>query len=292
LLFQDKAVDTLSGLGLTVLQAKVYLTLANGEKVTVKEIAKKSTVARQDLYRITSQLLNLGLIEKYIDIPVKFGAIPAKEAISILIERKKKQTIQLEQESKQFLSHFKADEGADLKDEEPYFLIINDLQACMNKVKKQIGNAKKSISIVTKWVFFLNYMPDAIEEYTEALNRGVHVNVITQVPKDTEVFPKNLQKLISHPNFKVRYISSLPSCLVAIFDKEVDIFLASYKTPHETGMLNSDNINLIELSHNYFEIMWSNATISCFINLLENKTLAAMKDAQNSTRQNDCLENS
>ena len=52
---QDKAIETLTGLGLTVLQSKVYLALAKEGKSTVKGIAKTSNIARQDLYRITQQ---------------------------------------------------------------------------------------------------------------------------------------------------------------------------------------------------------------------------------------------
>ena len=264
-MFEDKAVETLTGLGLTVLQAKVYLALAKGGKSSVKDIAKKASIARQDLYRITPRLLNLGLIEKHIDTPTKFKAIPVKEAVDILIERRKKQTVQLEQESKEILAYFTANEGASLKDEESQFLIINDLQARLTKARKQVESAKTSISIVTKWAFFLTYTSEAIEEYIKVLKRGVQVRIVTQVPKKTEVFPKGLQKLLNHPNFEVRHISSLPTSIVAIFDKdEVNISLASDKTPVETGMLLSNNPNLVELSRNYFEMMWSNASICCF----------------------------
>ena len=262
---QDKAVETLTGLGLTILQAKVYLELAKGGKATVKEIAKKSNIARQDLYRIAPQLLNLGLIEKLIDTPTKFRAIPIKEATELLIERRKKQTAQIEQESKQLLSYFTAKESDTLKDEESQFIIVNDLQARIAKSKKQIANTKNAINIVTKWSFFLTYTPEAIEELTKVLNKGVHVHIITQAPRNTDVFPKKLQKLLKHPNFEVRYISSLPSSMVAVFDREeVNILLASDKTPAETAMLVSNNINLIELSQNYFDVMWADAAICCF----------------------------
>ena len=265
MLVQDKAVETLIGLGLTVLQARVYLALAKGGKATVKDIAKKSNIARQDLYRITPRLLNLGLIEKIIDTPTKFKAIPIKDAITILIERMKKQTIQLEKESKELLHYFIANEGAGIKEEESQFMIINDLQARLIRAKKQVAAAKNSINIVTKWSFFLTYTSEALEEHLKALNKGVRVRIVTQVPKKTEVFPKGLQKLMNHPNFEVRHISSLPTSIVAIFDKdEVNISLASDKTPAETGMLLSNNANLIELSQNYFEMTWSNASICCF----------------------------
>jgi hypothetical protein len=51
---------------------------------------------------------------------------------------------------------------------------------------------------------------------------------------------------------------------VAVFDKEeVNILLYSDKTPAETAMLTSNNINLIELLQNYFDVMWASAVICC-----------------------------
>lgn len=265
LMFQNKAVETLTGFGLTVLQAKVYLTLAKGGKATVKDIAKKSDIARQDLYRITPRLLNLGLIEKHIDKPTRFKAIPVKEAIDILIDRRKNQTFQLEHESKQLLQYFKENEGSEPKDEESQFMIINDLQACQMKARKQTIAAQKSINIVTKWKFFLTYLPVLIDEYLKLLNKGVQVHIVTQVPKKTDVFPKQLDRVLKHPNFELRYIPSPPTSIVAVFDEdEVNISLASDKTPVETGILTSNNANLIELSLNYFKMVWATGAVCCF----------------------------
>jgi hypothetical protein len=91
------------------------------------------------------------------------------------------------------------------------------MQSCINKIKQQIANAEKTINIVTKWAFFLAYTPEALEEYTQALKNGVHVHIITQAPKKTEVYQKNVKKLMAHPSFEVRFIPHLPTCLVATF---------------------------------------------------------------------------
>lgn len=254
---QDKGVQTFTGLGLTVLQAKAYLALAKEGKSTIKGIAKTSKVARQDLYRVTPQLLNLGLIERHVDTPTKFKAIPIKAAIDMLIEHRKKETARLELEATQFLPSFIVANKEDRsKDEESQFIIISDLQARLAKAKKQIDNVKKSIKIVTKWAFFVTYTLETIEEHTRALNMGVNVKIVTQRPEQMEPPPKNLQKLMKHPLFQIRYVSSLPSSIIAVFDKEEVNIVLSNKTPSESGILMSNNPSLIELAENYFEIMW------------------------------------
>jgi sugar-specific transcriptional regulator TrmB len=262
--FQDKAVQTLTGLGLTVLQAKVYLALTRSGKSTVKELAKTSNVARQDIYRISTQLLSLGLIEKLVDTPTKFEAIPIKTAVDILLERKKEETAQLEQKSTEVIRSFLAtNEQAELKDEESQFIIVNDLRARLIKAKKKIQSVKKSIKIVTSWPFFLTYTLENVQEYTEAMNRGVNVQIVTERPRTFGNLPKKLLALMKHSLFKIRYVSSPPSSIVAVFDREeVRIPLLPCGMPSSSGVLMSNNPSLIELAEKYFEVLWNSYRLS------------------------------
>jgi sugar-specific transcriptional regulator TrmB len=59
-------IQTLTDLGLSLLQAKTYLNLAKLGKANVQTIAKASNVARQDIYRVMPKLQKLGLAEKFI----------------------------------------------------------------------------------------------------------------------------------------------------------------------------------------------------------------------------------
>ena len=92
------------------------------------------------------------------------------------------------------------------------------------------------------------------------MNNGAKVKIVTQRSNNIGSLPKNLQKLMTHPNFEIRYVSYLPSSIVAIFDQDqVNILLATDKSPTETPLLMTNNSVLIGLARNYFEIMWTNA---------------------------------
>jgi sugar-specific transcriptional regulator TrmB len=81
---------TLRELGLSLLQAKVYLALVKlGTHSTVKAISICSKVARQDVYRTITELREFGLVEMVIGNPALFRAIPLQETVSILMEKKK-----------------------------------------------------------------------------------------------------------------------------------------------------------------------------------------------------------
>ena len=257
---QDKAVEILTSLGLTVLQVKIYITLVKEGKSTIKQIAKTSKVARQDLYRITKQLLNLGLIEKSVSNPTEYEAFHIQEVIGMLIERKRKETIHLVKEATKFLQSYTENREIASKEEEPQFTIINGLQARLLKAKRQIVNSKESIHIVTKWSFFLTYTLEANEEHMIAMNNGAKIKIVTQEPDKIGSIPQEIQKLMKHPNFEIRHISRIPSSMVAIFDrKEVNIPLMIDKSPFETPLLVTNDSVIVELEQNYFKMVWRSA---------------------------------
>lgn len=258
----DRAVQTLTSLGLSFLQAKVYLALVAGGVSTIKNLARTSQVARQDLYRITLQLLNRGLVEKVVDVPTRFKAIPIETAIGTLIERRKKETAALEQESKDVIRSFAAlNEKCKLKNEETQIIVISDLQSRITRGKKQVDAAQENIQIVTKWSFFLAYTLENIREVTRALNRGVKIQVVivTQKHEEAPPIPKSLQALTKYPLFEIRYLNFPPSSIVAVFDRQEANIMLLTASVTESGAITTNNPSLIELARNYFETVWSNA---------------------------------
>lgn len=259
---QDKAIHTLTGLGITVLQARVYLALLKSGKTTAKDLAKTSKVARQDTYRVLSELHNLGLIEKLIDTPTKFKAIPIEVVIAELVERRKKDSSRLEKDAAEMLQSFSTpvEENNELEDEEYQFVIIKELQSRMMRVRKQITETEKGICVVTRWPFFVTYTINSTEEIIKALKRGVNIRIVTQKPEQVEPLSEDLQTLMKYPLFQVKYATSLPPSIVATFDKkEVNISIISDTNPSESPLLQSNNQSLIELAQNYFEVMWTHA---------------------------------
>ena len=73
-MLQGEDVQTLRGFGLTFLQAKVYLTLVRTGNSTVKKIAEKTNIARQEAQRVAAELQSLGLVEKLLVNPTEFDA--------------------------------------------------------------------------------------------------------------------------------------------------------------------------------------------------------------------------
>ncbi|MCW4019121.1 MAG: hypothetical protein NWF00_10680 [Candidatus Bathyarchaeota archaeon] len=87
----EEAIQTLVNLGLTVLQAKVYLALVTVGTTTGRITAKAANVASQDVYRVLTELQEKGLAEKIIAKPNKYKPTPVQNGISALLKQKIKE---------------------------------------------------------------------------------------------------------------------------------------------------------------------------------------------------------
>ena len=92
-------IDTLTGLGLKLVQAKVYVALAKSGPLSVREISVLSKVPRTDLYRILEELEKKGLAERVIATPTKFKATPLVDCINMLLQRRREESLELEKKA-------------------------------------------------------------------------------------------------------------------------------------------------------------------------------------------------
>ncbi|PVX26841.1 MAG: hypothetical protein CW716_05175, partial [Candidatus Bathyarchaeum sp.] len=60
---REEDIETLTWLGLTERQAKVYLALLQIGSSSAEAISKLSTVHRQEVYRLVARLQEMGLVE-------------------------------------------------------------------------------------------------------------------------------------------------------------------------------------------------------------------------------------
>ena len=90
----ESDIQALTNIGLTKLEAKVYLTLVRSGGLTAKSISNVSGIARQDIYRLTNDLMKKALVKKELNIPNNFEAIRLAEGIKILENEKDKERLE------------------------------------------------------------------------------------------------------------------------------------------------------------------------------------------------------
>lgn len=251
-------IQVLIDLGLRITEAKVYISLHTLETAKAREISKFSKVARPDVYRALSNLHNLGLVEKIVTIPAKFRASPIETGVAILLKHKAMKYRELESKSALFVSKLNTQNVHKNSNPASQFILIPSKQAIINKLKKSIGDTKKSIDILTscKRLKFACYC--LLEDLDNAWQRGVVGRAILEEPKEPIFdFGKTCWRT---PYAKIKYIDIFPKTVMAIYDqREVFIFVENKADLTESPAMWSNNSSLVSLAEDHFNLLWNTA---------------------------------
>ncbi|MBT0158558.1 hypothetical protein G4O51_01075 [Candidatus Bathyarchaeota archaeon A05DMB-2] len=253
----DEYTQTLTDLGLTLLQAKIYLSLANLGKANVQTISKASKVARQDIYRIMPTLQKLGLAEKIITTPTLYEGTPLKEGLSILLRNRKEEYAKLQKKTTSLINKSPANIGKiDLQHEEDSQFKITSERTLFLKMHKSLHQkAQMSIDSIIPLIPASPKLVDSCSNFKRAIKRDVKIQLILQ--KTEKLMLRELQALEKNPLFKLKYLAPPIPFGMHIFDKKEVTLSVSEK--NGLPSLWSNNPNLVKLAANYFDEMWNKA---------------------------------
>jgi sugar-specific transcriptional regulator TrmB len=247
--------QTLMKLGLTFLQAKTYLTLAKLGKAGVKRISKASDVSRPDVYRVMPALQEIGFVEKIVVNPAMYQAIPLKEGILILLQRKAEENAELQEKTKALLSNFQEDNREPtLESEESQFIITVEKKLFLRRFKDAINASQMSMDFVVTTEIFKKMTFGSFQQIKSAAEKGIRIRAITDQVENREVMLKTIQELNKNHSFKLRS-TQVPITLFIIDNKEVNIHIAD-----RPGVsLWSNNPVEVKLATICFESLWKDA---------------------------------
>ena len=259
---QSEGMQIMVSLGLTLRQAKIYIAIIQSGICTVSKVSWVSGVPREHVYRIIPKLQNLGLIEKIIDRPTKFKATPVQDVIPMLMNKRTNATNELSKKSRCFLKNFN-DENTKTNNQEygPQFVLIPKKVALARKRGNAIENAQTSVDVVTSWKRYSQATFECLEMMRKALKRGVIIRHIMEKPEDKRslAIARKIEQLFNeYPSFKVKYIRTSITAILAVFDnKEVILITTPTLELNHAPALWSNNPSLVELAKKYFEMMWT-----------------------------------
>ena len=254
----NKGVDVLQGLGLTQCQAKIYLSLCRFGCLDAKTISKDTHIARQDVYRVLADLEKERLVEKVINRPTKFRAIPLKKGISFLLKQKHKELSIIASQTKSLVDQFNRS-NEQLLTEKAEFVWVPSKEAVLYKIQESIKNAQSSINLVSSYerISKISMFSEALEG---AWSRGIKCRIIIDKPEKSRASDEILNFLSKNASCKVKYLPSPPETVMTIYDrKEILIFTDPNARLSESPALWSSNLSLIAGMQNYFTILWTTA---------------------------------
>lgn len=253
---------TLTELGLTTTQARIYLALAKSNNLTAQKIAGISSVSRPDVYRVLNQLQETGLVEKLISKPERFQAISIEECVSRLLQRRIRKTEDLQSRGLKLVQSVKKTEVCRASSDSPAceFVFIPSKGTAYARSERMLKSTQKSIYFVGLTKRMSSWLSQYTATMEEALARNVDCRMIMPNSSKTTKPGAALKTLQKYPNFKIRTINGLPKASFSIWDlKEILIITSSNDVPFPSGTLWSSNRSLIDLCADYFELLWQKA---------------------------------
>ena len=261
MLLQEEGVQTLVNLGLTVLQAKVYIALAKLGTSTGRTTAKEAEVASQDVYRVLSELQEKCLVEKIISKPSKYRPIPLEEGLSMLLQRRNKQTAELKKAVFEIFKSFQSIDKREDKNETGDFVLIPEKETLIRERVRAMDNAKEKILIMIPLKKLESVLTNTFESFSKAIERKVSLQIITEKTENEIELKKLSEGLDKSACFEVRTVPPPLPANFGIYDrKEIRLSTSSKSGYAGAPDIWSNNSDIIELAQDYFKIKWMTAT--------------------------------
>jgi sugar-specific transcriptional regulator TrmB len=256
--YTDEDISILNELGLTVSQARIYLSLAKAISLTAQEISAISKVSRPDVYRILTQLQETGLTQKIIAKPVEFNAIPIDKCITTLINNRIQKTRELKHKAKKIILNFKQEEIQTQSNEKHQFILLSNKLGVHANVEKMLHSVQNCVCFLMEPRRFFSWLTNYMPLLQEVLTRKVDCRLITS-QFDEKSYSDQLKTLMQHSNFTLRIIPELPKAVFSLWDKKTASIVTSHiGTQSQTHTLWSNNNNIVNLCQDYFEHLWIN----------------------------------
>jgi len=257
--FFDDAIQTLHDLGLTIVQAKVYLTLAKSESLTIAGIADLSKVPRTDLYRVIKELEEEGMVERILAHPVQFKSIPIAECFLLLLQRRTEKTNQYRSRAIKLLQDNRSQSSYISNETKDNRFILVPSSRVVDRIAKAIDSAQREIDLILSGSRFSRGAFIYLENMKKALARGVKCRIVFEKGEKDSISPQQLQFLKSR-NCQMKFINRFPQTVLGIYDNQ-EVFIIENPAAElaASPALWSNNASLIALAKDFFETLWPTA---------------------------------
>jgi sugar-specific transcriptional regulator TrmB len=279
-LVSQEYIEKLAELGLTQTEAKVYIALLTLKRATANGIHKESNIARQEVYRLLSDLEEKGLIEKIISKPKEFRPIPVKNAIAILLQRRRQQIRQLGKTAIQQFRNFEIDCARTLPpDWNPQVMLLSkseiSLNGHINKIRKAVCRAEKSVMCSTIFSVFIRVKTVDENVWKQAVRRGVKFRFIIGANPVEKVEYTLDPMLKDNDYFEIRMTPTILPAQVVLIDEKEAFYIMGLEL--DCPVLWSSTPSFVELIKDYLKNKWK------LIEYTQNQKTRARRTSSNSS---------
>jgi sugar-specific transcriptional regulator TrmB len=259
MLLQEEDIRSLTQIGFTEAQAKLYLALLTIGKTDAKTLAKQANVPRQAAYRTLSELQEKGLVERIISLPQEYRAIPLRDGLAVMIRHKANEYTQIMENAKEFLHRYDIQQEQTPSDEFS-ISIIEGKETIIRKSIYGSNSAKQEICIFSTFQRWTQTKMELYETVEKALKRGVKYRVIMETPTGDFFFTKEFKSVLTHPNYNIRLATEKLKINASLFDdKEACFSFYPSKALSESPVVWTNHPSLLIGFRDHFENVWGSS---------------------------------
>jgi sugar-specific transcriptional regulator TrmB len=256
----DDDASTLTELGLSHLQAKVYLCLVRSNCSTAQEISAVTRVARPDVYRVLAELEEAGFVEKIISRPEKFQAIAIENCIFTLMQKRILKTAELQQKTRILADKLRCSSKSEELTDNFQFMLIPARAPVYAKAEKMLRSVQKCVCLLGMSRRMQAWLSNYESPLEQALARKVECRMILPNVEDDWCAVEPFNKLVEYSTFSLRVLPGERRTVFGVWDRrEILLSTSEVDTPYPYPTLWSNNKAIVDLAQDHFDLVWEKA---------------------------------
>jgi sugar-specific transcriptional regulator TrmB len=250
----EKEEQLLTDLGLTCLQAKLYLFLIRSGPAPAKALSECSKISRPEIYRVIQELIDLGLVQKIIGAPTKFEALKLLDAVDLLLERGKERIHDIERKAKKLGNIL--ENSKELANFSNYHFIVIPKNASREKSSALLESGIKELDLFVTLRKFTPWIFSVEGKLKRALKKNAKIRFIIEKPTQNSPVYKIIDSLEKAGSFQIRYLQEEILTPFLTVDNSEIFFSLEPTSATIFPLLQTNHSVLKELAKKYFDIVW------------------------------------
>lgn len=264
-LSQQKILNTLQSLGLSSLDAEVYLFLGKKGPKKAGELVQSLHIPKQQLYAILKNLQSKGIINATLEHPARFSAEPFEKVLDLFLKAKIEEVQLIQGNKNEILTDWQSIKIDEVKDKPTTFKVLEGDNYIYPKLKQMLEEAKTQLLIVFRLSELIRINQNGV---LDELIFGGSISSI-KIRVLTEIFPENrkIMKAIFRKQSNILEVRvpdfglKLPNSQVIRDDDEVAFMLdLQNRDKQHSKCLWTNCKALVQSFSSVFEESWQSAT--------------------------------
>jgi len=264
-------LKTLTNLGLTQLEAKVYLYLSKRGPQKAGDTAKALKLAKQQLYPTLKRLRRKGIVTSTLEHPARFSALAFDKVLDLFVKAKMDEVQLVQRNKDELISDWQNISIGEKSDVTPRFAVIEGRNYVYSRIQQMLEEAKAQLSIIATVSGLAR--ADQFGVFDAALNHPLKSTIrfrfLTEL---SEQNVNSMRRLLERkPNTIVNFEGRAPDLglklanRMIIKDEDEALFFINITkdvrgVEQEDLCLWTNSKTLVQAFTSVFENLWQNAT--------------------------------